>query len=335
MPVSLCCCSPHAEATAAHRRAAPSSPRSRRKRRWRRKRWRGARRSARARTARRSSAAWPSSRRLPRTGENLRVQLEAEDPEGDRFWVEYAWRIDGEAVEGSTPRRLLRGVPKGTPVEVDVTVRDRHSAVTETLSTEVANAAPVMGRVQVHGGETLTAGQPVLLRPEATDADGDELEFRYVWKVNGVNQNEDSDRFDTRQLARGDRLQATVIASDGEAQSEPFEIPALAVGNAAPRILSQPGELAEGEPANGDIFYQVRAEDPDSDAPLSYALEGAPEGMQIDPENGAIRWKPSKAQSGTHSLVVVVSDVQGAATRQAIEVTVGGGGPSAPAAPAD
>lgn len=267
----------------------------------------------------------------PITGGDVRVVVEVDDPDGDRVWLDYAWQVGGEPVEGSTPRLSLRGVPKRTRIEVDVTARDgRDGRSSETLRADVANAVPVVGRVHVHGAESPTVGEPVLLQPEATDADGDPLSFRYQWSVNGVRQAEDGERFDTGNLNRGDVLEVSVRAHDGAAESETFALPPITLGNAPPRILSQPGE----DFGSGDSFYQVRAEDPDGPGPLHYALENAPEGMRIDPETGAIRWTPRPDQAGVHALAVLVSDVQGGTSRQPIEVTVGGGSPAEAAPPA-
>jgi len=262
------------------------------------------------------------------TGSDVRVLVDVNDPDGDTVWLRYAWLVDRKPLEGSTSRVSLRGFEKGSRVEVEVTARDGKGGFhTSRLATEVSNAAPVLGRVNVHASESLTSGEPVLLQPEATDADGDAVSFRYEWRVNGVLQAADGDRFDTAQLDRGDALQATVYASDGSHESEGRELPPLSVGNAAPRILSQPGE----DFGSGDSFYQVRAEDPDGNGALRFSLEGAPEGMRIDPESGAVRWRPSPDQVGKHTLAVIVTDTQGGSSRQAIEVNVGD--PSASAAP--
>lgn len=73
--------------------------------------------------------------------------------------------------------------------------------------------------------------------------------------------------------------------------------------NQPPRFTS-PTTLTVNVGESADISLQ--AEDPENDR-LRYTLAGEPpEGLELDPRSGAIRWRP-EAQ-GTHQLVVRVSD---------------------------
>ena len=87
--------------------------------------------------------------------------------------------------------------------------------------------------------------------------------------------------------------------------------------NLAPMIQSVPGTRA----AQGQAYsYAVKAIDPENDA-LSFSLSKAPIGMAID-SSGMIRWIPTAAQVGNQAIEVLVTDAQGATSRQTFSVTV-------------
>ena len=108
-----------------------------------------------------------------------------------------------------------------------------------------------------------------------------------------------------------------VVAGDGTARSEPAEVP-IQIVNAPPRFVSRPPETL----GDGGFVYRVAAEDPDGDRGLQFQLEKAPEGMEIDPLSGAIRWAPRPDQVGTHAVSVIADDLQGGRSRQSFELRV-------------
>ncbi|MCC6007963.1 MAG: tandem-95 repeat protein, partial [Rhodobacteraceae bacterium] len=55
------------------------------------------------------------------------------------------------------------------------------------------------------------------------------------------------------------------------------------------------------------LEHEVNASDPDGDT-LAFALEDAPDGMEIDADSGLLRWTPAPGQHGDHSFAVVVND---------------------------
>jgi hypothetical protein len=255
----------------------------------------------------------------PTAGESVRAIVEAADPDGDSLWIGYSWRIDGEPVPGDTPRLLLRGVRKGMSVEVFVTARDgKDASDTRRQFTDVRNAPPDLGRIRVEPSNEVVAGTPIVVRPEASDKDGDAMTFSYAWRVNDVAVREEGPQLATERLNRGDRVQVVVWASDGHDSSEPVSVPELLIVNAPPRII----EISGAPQYGGEYFYRVRAEDPDGDHQLQFELEDPPQGMSIDALSGEISWRPEPDQVGSHSVAVVVDDLHGGRSRQSIEVTV-------------
>lgn len=80
----------------------------------------------------------------------------------------------------------------------------------------------------------------------------------------------------------------------------------LVVGdvNLAPEITSAAITVAE---IGQEYSYQVVATDPDQDQ-LTYSLSQSPPTMAINSQTGLLSWTPSLADSGDHTVTVVVSD---------------------------
>ena len=184
--------------------------------------------------------------------------------------------------------------------------------------TSIRNAAPRLEGLAIEPGGPVVAGMDIVARPNARDADGDAVSFRYEWTVNGRSLREEGPVLSTRDLRRGDVAQVSVFADDGEDESEMLQSPKLAIVNAPPRIVSRPEATTE----DGEFRYHVKAEDPDGDTDLQFRLEQAPDGMSVDPASGIITWQPTPGLSGTHEVSVMVDDLQGGLSRQTFEVVV-------------
>jgi len=272
----------------------------------------------------------PSS---PRAGQRVRVVPVASDPDGDGLTYAFTWRVAGTARPDSGPELVLEdGLDRGTRIEVVVVARDGQQAESApmTASASIGNQPPELGAVVIDPPGDITRGHPVIARPRAVDADGDEITYTFSWRVNGEAVPVEGDALETAELHRGDTVQVRVVASDGQDESDPIESPPLRVANAAPKIVSQPGAFG----ADGAFRYEVRAEDPDGDRMLRFRLEQAPDGMTIDGLSGAIQWRPALGQTGNHPVVVVVDDRQGGTGSQQFELRVSEGAPANAVAPA-
>jgi hypothetical protein len=93
----------------------------------------------------------------------------------------------------------------------------------------------------------------------------------------------------------------SLLVSDGYTKDEQtFEI----YVNHPPTIVSTAPELA----VVGEVYrYQVRVEDKNSDAKLTYTLLKGPQGMQMS-RSGKVVWIPKPAQINGHRFAVKVSD---------------------------
>jgi hypothetical protein len=222
----------------------------------------------------------------------------------------------------------VRPIGQAPEAEEPETAADDWAATSEDADTESAsetgNRPPRIAGLQILPGLELR-GENVQARAQAEDPDGDPVEVRYTWRVNGEQVEAEGPSFSTLSLQRGDTVQVQVVANDGRADSEPVDSPLLTVENGAPRILSKPAPPGP----DGAFRYQVSAEDPEGEAALRYRLAKAPEGMTITPFGGLVEWRPRPDQTGVHAVQIVVEDAGGAASHQGFELTT-----APPAAPA-
>ena len=256
----------------------------------------------------------------PTAGDRLRAVVEASDPDGDPVRLRYAWTRNGrEWKEGRSPASEGE-LEKGDRIELAVVASDGSAESRRaTASVRVRNRPPVVHGVYLNVEDEVDSGGRVRAGPEATDPDGDELDFEYAWLVNGKElEGAEGRTFSAEGLRRGDRIRVRVVADDGEDRSAPVTSRPVDVGNSPPRITELPEPSTEG----GVYRYDFEASDPDGDPRLRYRLAEAPEGMTIDPVLGVARWEPALSQVGEHAVEVVVADPHGASSRFRFQVTV-------------
>ena len=145
---------------------------------------------------------------------------------------------------------------------------------------------------------------------QASDPEGEELEFEYIWTKNFREEIDFSGNPLPRSyFIKGDILQVEVIPIDSEGEGNGKKSRKVGVPNFAPRITSEPDTSVAGT----SFSYQVRAEDFDGD-PLTFSLTAAPPGMEIDEKSGIISW--NTAAVGTHEVEVTVRDSEGSQDSQ-------------------
>jgi hypothetical protein len=234
------------------------------------------------------------------------VQIEAVDPDGDPVAIRYQWLVNGSSVSGQTRDTLLpQSLKRGDIVSAEVVVSDGKSAeITQRLeSVSVGNTVPLVSRVVLDPQE-IRPGIRASALVEGTDADADEVGYRYRWWRNGeLLSSYDENGLDTAGFARGDVIVVGVTPKDRfgtgrEVRSEP-----VSLTNNPPAILSSPAPFVD----RTRYEYLVVAKDPEGD-PLAYTLPTAPAGMKIDPATGRIEWLVPAGLTGTHQVRVTVED---------------------------
>jgi hypothetical protein len=267
----------------------------------------------------------------PTPGSIVAADVDAFDPDGDEIALSYAWTIDGSRVGEDRRTLLLDDVSKDSVIQVTVIARDDDArSDAETVTARVGNRPPTMLGVVIEPLAEVRADHDIAARPRARDPDGDALEFRYRWSVNGETVEDDDEVLPASHYQRGDQIELTVVAFDGEDVSDPLHSAPFPVVNSPPRITSIPG----GFDPEGTFRYAVLAEDADGDRGFHYRLETAPEGMAIDMVSGELTWVPTPDQAGSHPVVIEVGDRKGGVATQSFDIRVEFEQEPAPASPA-
>lgn len=183
---------------------------------------------------------------------------------------------------------------------------------------QIENRPPVIDSLILDPAREITVQDTLSASARASDPDGDEVELRYTWLVNGTPVAERGSSLTAPHFARGDQIRLEVVASDGEDETDPVLSPEIAVLNSPPRIVSDP----MGFDAAGAFRYAVQVEDADHDRRLRFRLVEGPSGMRIDWLKGTVLWEPEENQEGSHRVVIEVDDLAGGTTTQTFELEV-------------
>jgi hypothetical protein len=148
----------------------------------------------------------------------------------------------------------------------------------------------------------------------STDPDGDRVTYEYRWFKNGtLIAGAAGPSLPASDFARGDKVSAEVVASDGQGKSAPVRADPVGLENHPPQFTSQP--YAPG--AKDDAFhYRAIATDADGDS-LRYELVQGPSGMTVDPY-GNVSWTlpPRESRRGDQPVVIRASDPAGGQATQ-------------------
>ena len=229
----------------------------------------------------------------------------------DMAGAKIEWLVNGEAVPGADGT-AFRATPaiKGDEVEARVTVQDREI---DSNVVKIHDAPPWITRIKIMP-EVFKPGDRLRVDAEGKDPDGDDVELKYQWTINGEPAG-DGREIDG-QIKRGDKVEVRVTPSDGEVDGSAVVLK-REIGNIPPMIV-------EGGKFNFDgtvCTYWVKATDPDGDR-LTYSLKGAPSGMTIDKETGRIRWDVPADFAGKASFTAVVKDGHGGESEQKLTFTI-------------
>lgn len=237
------------------------------------------------------------------------------------------------SVETTTVAEMTEATPEPSAVPATGAVALANEISSDPFGAEsasAANQAPTLLAVEIVPSDAILTDDDVTAIPSAQDPDGDPIDFRYRWNVNGRPVRIDGPTLPARHFGRGDRIEVTVEADDGDEASFPLRTEPRVVSNSVPRITSTPGPL---DP-DGTFRYAVGADDADEDRGFRYALREHPEGMQIDEINGAITWTPRPDQAGVHPVTVAVDDRHDGLATQSFDLTIEFQATSPPAAAA-
>jgi len=256
----------------------------------------------------------------PVAGEPISALVDAADPDGDVVRLSYRWVVDGRRYDsGDRNSLLLPERSKGALVELEVVPNDgRLDGAPSHASVQVGNRPPSIVDLLVEPAPEATVEDELKASTRAEDPDGDPVEVRYRWLVNGRAVAATGNTLSSPHFRRGDRIELEAVAWDGDDESEPRLSAEIQVVNSPPRIVSTPEKVDE----DGSFRYAVAVEDPDNDRRLRYRLLEGPEGMKLDWLSGRLVWTPSDGQDGSHAVVIEVDDLAGGKTTQTFQLKV-------------
>ncbi len=189
----------------------------------------------------------------------------------------------------------------------DVCVSDGELDDCETITVTVneVNVPPVLGEI-----EDQTVDEHETLEFTATASDGDDPEQELVFSLDGAPEgaviDPETGEFSwTPTEAQGPGIYTfSVLVSDGIEYDYQFITVTVNEVNVAP-VLDPIGNKI-GYP-EFELTFTAHATDADIPVqPLTYSLDGAPEGAVIDPSSGVFSWTPS--ETGEYTFTVLVND---------------------------
>jgi len=132
---------------------------------------------------------------------------------------------------------VIVGAATGCGVGIDDPgVQTQPAAAQEDSDEWEENSVPVIERVELVPGAPAPGGS-VTAQVRVNDADGDDLELGYAWRVNGRPVRSSGNSVSLGSALKGDPVTVTVTASDGWDESDPVTA-TVVVGNTPPILQS-------------------------------------------------------------------------------------------------
>lgn len=155
------------------------------------------------------------------------------------------------------------------------------------------NRAPEINSIRFEPAEAMP-GRTLRARVIATDPDHDPVQLGYTWRVNGRRAMSSGSAFELpSSLRSGDRIEVSVIASDGQANSEPT-LHMVRIENRQPSIREVHVHVRGNDGDKlGHWMADPIAEDPDGDQ-ISFRYSWLVNGNEIDVETTELARAPRK-----------------------------------------
>jgi len=253
-------------------------------------------------------------------GQPYRYDVSATDPENDPLRFSLGVRPDGMAIDAATG--LIAWTPSQAGSQtVEVLVEDSQGGSNRQLFTlevgaEVLNRAPSITSTPLFLADT---NQPYVYPVTAIDPDGDDLTFELIAAPAGVTIDAETGELTWTEPVLGNH-QVVVGVTDGAlGAAQGFTL--TVQEDLAP--VFDPTVVPPAEAVPDQLYrYDVQAFDPNG-GPLTYRLDdtSADLGMTLD-ELGRLRWTPTDADVGNHSVTIEVVDAQGTTASQSFAIAV-------------
>jgi hypothetical protein len=273
-------------------------------------------------------------------GDTVSLPVSASDPAGNPLTYSATGLPPGLSIDSTTG--LISGTVAYGDAQADfgtytvmVTVTDSQGAQdTASFPWFVSDEPP---SVTSPGNQSNVEGDVVSLQVGASDPEGDPLTYDATGLPAGL-AIDNTGGLIAGTIDAGDaqmnngNYTVTVTATDSEGTEGsvtfPWTVTAAASSGNHPPSVSNPGNQSDGEGDN--VSLQVAAGDPDGD-PLTYGATGLPPGLSIDNTgliSGSIDYGDAQTNNGNYTVVVTVTDSQGAQASTSLAWTVTDDSPS-------
>ncbi len=268
----------------------------------------------------------------PTTIDDLSIEVsvdDLDDADGDEVTLSYAWLKDGTSQDDYTDNILPSSATlKGEQWIVQVTPNDgtTNGSIYEEVFT-IQNTRPIISSVTLPEDSTKEVGITATITAE--DLDEDELSYNYEWHVNGnpiadVTQ----DTLDTIYFVKGNEIQLTVIANDGDDDSEPLSSEVVTVQNTVPVLTTvtiADSQSGSTDPISRDNTVLCSSESSDIDeadtlvASYSWSVNGTEIGTESELVLSSL---PTSTLASGNTLVCTATVNDGSADSEPMETSV-------------
>lgn len=257
----------------------------------------------------------------PLSDKDFKIDVTASDLDKDKIVLKYEWYLNNELLNGIVDNVLPKeNFKKGDLIKVVITPSDEKEEgepyIIDNLI--VKNSPPKVKEVKIFPS-VATLNDTIKVSAEGEDIDGDEVNFKYHWILNGeeIQENRDSPELVTKKFCKkGDSLWVGVVPNDGEEDGEVVISEVVTIQNSPPIITSLPPKIIK----DNVFIYNVMATDADEDV-LEYRLKESPEGMVIDKDTGLIKWTIGENEVKNATITIQVSDGN-TVTEQSFQITI-------------
>ncbi len=250
----------------------------------------------------------------PTIEDGLSLAARVQDPDLDSVALDVQWYRNGAPHQNASRQSTKPfSFEKGDRIYAIAVANDGQETVSRrSPEVVIENSPPQVTSLRL-SPETALAIDTIRVIAQATDVDGDPIEYRYRWYIDGERLDTEGSELPPGLAKRENRVSVEVAAFDGTDQGPWIASAALRIGNSAPSITTQPAYALNSD---GVYDYAVNALDPDGDRPLTYELLQAPSGMRVDSASGIVTWAVPRDANGAFSIELSVSDPYGARTLQ-------------------
>ena len=231
------------------------------------------------------------------------ITEESVDPDGDAVSYEYAWLLEGTAVEGLTDSTLPASeTKKGETWTVEVYPTDGKERGNPARSTVTLNGSAPTLSVQL-SPEVVRTNDTITATVDVDDPDGDAVNVSWTWLINGVGTGpSDPDLDGSVWFQKGDVVGVTATATDSDGLISTARVE-LTIGNTPPE--SPELEFSAIPPiAGADLTCLIATEPHDEDPAdsFTYTFAWAVDGVPFTGTTSTDLW-PNDTVPGFNVLV--------------------------------